>query len=159
MDATAIETLRDNFTVAEDQRDHLLRCWIRSTSCQRCLAADECSWCPFVSALAIHFQLTDVSNKDLPDLVMCSQLPQDPVPGTRLRRASLPRRIRAVGASDKTSWLRRLEHHRCDGHRICHGYSTSCSTRFLDGACWAEGEAVCSREARLEASLGAAVPC
>lgn len=62
MDATEIEALRDNFTVAEDQRDHLLRCWIHSTSCQRCLGSDECSWCPFVSALATR-QLKEVSDR------------------------------------------------------------------------------------------------
>lgn len=51
MDITTIDALRDNFTVAEDRNEHFLRCWIQSTSCQSCLASDECSWCPFVSAL------------------------------------------------------------------------------------------------------------
>ncbi|KAK0383193.1 hypothetical protein NLU13_9106 [Sarocladium strictum] len=38
--------LRDNFTVVEVDWEHFLRCWTRQT-CKRCLAADQCSWCPY----------------------------------------------------------------------------------------------------------------
>ncbi|KAL2207237.1 hypothetical protein CC79DRAFT_712786 [Sarocladium strictum] len=46
LDDAAIADLRDNFTVADPDWEHLLRCWTRQT-CSRCLAADQCSWCPY----------------------------------------------------------------------------------------------------------------
>jgi hypothetical protein len=45
-----IQALRSNFTVAEGDLEHLLRCWSHQ-SCGSCLDAEQCSWCPYVSLL------------------------------------------------------------------------------------------------------------
>lgn len=42
-----IQALRANFSLAEDQDEHFRRCWSKQT-CHNCLAASQCSWCPFV---------------------------------------------------------------------------------------------------------------
>lgn len=41
-----IQALRANFSQAEDQDEHFRRCWSKQT-CHNCLAASQCSWCPF----------------------------------------------------------------------------------------------------------------
>lgn len=47
LDTLEEELLHNNLTINESDLEHLLRCWSRQT-CRRCLAADQCSWCPFV---------------------------------------------------------------------------------------------------------------
>lgn len=42
-----IEALRSNFTVAEGDLEHLLRCWSHQ-NCGGCIDAVQCSWCPYV---------------------------------------------------------------------------------------------------------------
>lgn len=48
MESTLIDALRGNFSSAEAQNDHFMRCWSHQT-CGRCLVISDCSWCPFVS--------------------------------------------------------------------------------------------------------------
>ncbi|OAQ63338.1 hypothetical protein VFPPC_16461 [Pochonia chlamydosporia 170] len=46
LQASDIDAFRSNFTAAESNHDHLLRCWAQQT-CGGCLDTTECSWCPY----------------------------------------------------------------------------------------------------------------